>query len=412
MKDRVFEIIDNEKARQEANINLIASENYANNEVMRATGSVFTNKYAEGYPHKRYYSGCKFVDEVEDLARDLGKELFNAEHANVQPHSGASANMAVYLSQLNAGDTVLGMSLSSGGHLTHGHKVNFSGKTYNFVPYGVSPETELIDYDAIEILAQQHKPKMIVAGASAYSRTIDFQRLEQIAKNNKTILLIDMAHIAGLVAAGVHPSPIPYADIVSSTTHKTLRGPRGGLIFCKSELAQSIDKAVMPGSQGGPLMHVIAAKAVAFAQGLTEEFKIYQQQVIVNAKAMEKAFHNLGYRVVSGGTDNHLMLIDLRSKNFDSSTAKITGKLVEETLEKCSITINRNMIPFDTEKPFLTSGIRVGTPAITTRGFKEKEIEQVVAWIDEAIKKREDEQFLNKLKSEVEKLCKQFPIYT
>ncbi len=409
--DRVFELIDNERRRQEECINLIASENYASPAVMGVTGSLLTNKYAEGYPGRRYYGGCDVVDQIENYAKDQGKKLFKAEHINVQPHSGSTANMCVYLSALEPGDTVLGMNIAAGGHLTHGHKVNFSGKIYNFVPYGVSPEDEHIDYNEIEVLANQHKPKLIVAGASAYSKFIDFKRLEEIARNNHALLLIDMAHIAGLVAAGVHPSPFGYADFVSSTTHKTLRGPRGGLIFSKADHAEKLDRAVMPGSQGGPLMHSIAAKAVAFNEALTPEFVSYQKQVVANSKAMAQAFAGLGYRIVSGGTDNHLFLVDLRPKNQGSVTDKITGQVVEETLGKCGIVLNRNMIPFDPESPFVTSGMRIGTPAVTTRGFKEQDVIQVAHWIDEAIAKRNDDAFLSKLKNEIKTFCQQFPIY-
>ena len=404
MKNYIFELINEEHKREEKTINLIASENYASLDILRATGSILTNKYAEGYPEKRYYGGCQVIDKVENYAIEQGKKAFKTDHINVQPHSGSSANLAVYLSQLKTNDTVLGMSLSAGGHLTHGHKVNFSGKLFNFVPYGVSPENEQIDYEEINILANQHQPKMIVAGASAYSRIIDFQKLYEIAKNNNALLFIDMAHIAGLIAADLHPSPIPFADYVSSTTHKTLRGPRGGFICCKAEHAQKLDKAVMPGSQGGPLMHVIAAKAIAFENAQTKEFKSYQEQVIKNAKTMVKVFKNLGYRIVSGGTDNHLFLIDLKNQN-------LTGNVVEETLQKCNIILNRNGIPFDEQPPTITGGIRIGTPAVTTRGFKEKEVTQVVHWIDEAIKNQEDDNFLEKLKLEVEKFCSNFPIY-
>jgi len=406
MKNPVFTFIEEELKREEATINLIASENYAGPEVLKATGSILTNKYAEGYPDKRYYGGCEVVDRVENYAIEQCKKLFTADHANVQAHSGSSANLAVYLSTLQTSDTVLGMSLSAGGHLTHGHKINFSGKIFNFIPYGVSPETETINYEEIEILANQHKPKMIVAGASAYSRFIDFQKLHDIAQSNNCLLFIDMAHIAGLVAAGVHPSPIPFADIVSSTTHKTLRGPRGGFICCKAELAKKLDRAVMPGSQGGPLMHVIAAKAVAFAQAQHDNFKTYQQQVVKNANVMATEFQNLGYRIVSNGTDNHLFLIDVKAKN-----EKLNGKMVEQALQKCNIILNRNGIPFDKEPPTVTSGIRIGTPAVTTRGFKENEVKQVVHWIDDVIKHVSDESFAEKLKVEVEDLCTQFPIY-
>ena len=395
MKDlRIFELIEEERVRQGRTINLIASENYASEGVMRAVGSVLTNKYAEGYPGRRYYGGCEVVDKVETYAMDMGKKLFETDHVNVQPHSGSSANLAVYFSQLKTGDTVLGMSLQAGGHLTHGHKINFSGKLFNFIPYGVSPEDECIDYDEIDILADQHKPKMIVAGTSAYSRILDYKRLHDIAKRHKALLFIDMAHIAGLIAARLHPSPIPFADIVSSTTHKTLRGPRGGFICCKGDFARAIDKSVMPGCQGGPLMHVIAGKAVAFQEALQPEFKVYQEQVLKNAKAMSDTFVDLGYRIISGGTDTHLFMVDV---------GDITGKVVEETLGKCNIIVNRNSIPFDKKPPTVTSGIRVGTPAVTTRGLVEKDVIQIVHWIDEAIKKRDDDKFLQALGDKVHK---------
>ncbi|MFH1461673.1 MAG: serine hydroxymethyltransferase [bacterium] len=404
MKNYIEKLIKEEILREENTINLIASENYAPQNVLSATGSVFTNKYAEGYPDKRYYGGCQVVDKLENYAIDQGKKLFKAEHINVQPHSGSSANFAVYLSCLKPGDTILGMSLSSGGHLTHGHKVNFSGKIFNFIPYNVSPENEMLDYQEIEILANQHQPKMIVAGASAYSRTIDFEKLAGIAKRNNALLFIDMAHIAGLIAAGIHPSPVPYSDFVSSTTHKTLRGPRGGIIISKAELAQKLDRAVMPGSQGGPLMHVIAAKAVAFENALKPEFIEYQKQVVKNSKLMAAEFKNLGYRIVAGGTDNHLFMIDLRNKN-------ISGKETEQTLEKCGIILNSNSIPFDPTPPTVNSGIRIGTPAVTTRGMKESEILQITHWIDEALKNKDNEQFSQKLKVEVEQFCNRFPVY-
>ena len=405
MENYIEKLINEEKNREENTINLIASENYAPQNVLQATGSVLTNKYAEGYPGKRYYGGCEVVDKVESYAIDQGKKLFKAEHINVQPHSGSSANFSVYLSQLKPGDTILGMSLSSGGHLTHGHKVNFSGKIFNFIPYNVSPEDELLDYDEIELLTNQHQPKMIVAGASAYSRTIDFQKLSKIAIRNKVLLFVDMAHIAGLIAADLHPSPVPFADFVSSTTHKTLRGPRGGIIISKADYAKKLDRAVMPGSQGGPLMHVIAAKAIAFDNALKPEFIEYQKQVIKNAKTMVDEFKKLKYRIVSGGTDNHLFLIDLRDKN-------ITGKEAEIVLEKCNIVLNSNSIPFDPTPPTVNSGIRIGTPAVTTRGLKESDVIQIVNWIDEALKSRENKDFLQKLKVEVETFCKKFPVYS
>lgn len=402
MKSAISELINEELARQESNINLIASENYASKEVLAAAGSVLTNKYAEGYPGKRYYGGCEIVDKVESYAIDSAKKLFSAEHVNVQPHSGSSANFAVYLSLLKPGDTVLGMALSAGGHLTHGYKLNFSGKFFNFIPYGVSSKDELIDYEEIEVLADKNKPKMIVAGASAYSRFIDFKKLFEIAKRHNALLMVDMAHIAGLVASGVHPSPIPFADVVSSTTHKTLRGPRGGFICSKLEHAKLIDSAIIPGAQGGPLMHIIAAKAVAFDEAASPEFVEYQKCVVKNAKIMAKAFQDLGYRIVSGGTDNHLFLVDVKD---------ITGIVVERTLAKCNIILNRNSIPFDKSSPSVTSGIRIGTPSVTTRGFGEKEVLSVVHWIDEAIKKRDDELFLKKLREEVLALCTSFPVY-
>ena len=407
----IFDAIHRETIREEKTINLIASENYASNDVLKASGSILTNKYAEGYPGRRYYGGCEIVDEIETHANNLAKEVFHADHVNLQPHSGSSANMAVYFSNLQAGDTVHGLNINSGGHLTHGHKLNFSGKLFNAISYNVSPETELLDYDEVEILTQQHKPKMIVVGASAYSRTIDFSKFARIAQNNKALLFVDMAHIAGLIAADLHPSPVPLADIVSSTTHKTLRGPRGGMILCKGDQAAIIDKAVFPGSQGGPLMHIIAAKGICFAEALSPNFKQYQQQVVTNAKIMAKTFKDLGYRIVSDGTDTHLFLVDLRTKNAPDALEKITGALVEEILGKCSIIVNRNLIPFDPERPLITSGIRIGTPAVTTRGFKEQEVSQLVHWIDEAIKNRHNDNFLAKLKKEVEATCNKFPIY-
>lgn len=405
MNDMIFALIDEEKMRQEQTINLIASENYASKEILAATGSVLTNKYAEGYPGRRYYGGCEVIDKVENCAIDVGKKLFGAECVNVQPHSGSSANFAVYLSQLKFGDTILAMSLSAGGHLTHGHKVNFSGKLFNFVHYGVSPENEQLDYDEIELLAQQHQPKMIVAGASAYSRFIDYQKLQEIAQRAKSILFVDMAHVAGLVAAGVHPSPIPYAHIVSSTTHKTLRGPRGGFICSKADFGAAVDKAVMPGGQGGPLMHVIAAKAIAFEQASSSEFKAYQTKVLKNAQAMVKTFKDLGYRIISGGTDNHLFLVDVKQKHG------VTGAAVEQTLATCNIILNRNMIPFDKETPMNTSGIRLGSPAITTRGLGEQDASQIAHWIDEAIVRRDDAKFLAALREKVLNLCAQHKIY-
>lgn len=393
-----------ELARSENTLDLIASENYTWPAVMEATGSVLTNKYAEGYPSARYYGGCAHVDTAEDLARDRLKKIFGAEHANVQPHSGSQANMGVYFAVLEPGDTILGMNLAAGGHLTHGYPINFSGKLYNSINYGVNKETEQLDYDEIERLAKEHKPKLIICGASAYSQLIDFERIANIAKSVGAYSLADIAHIAGLVAAGLHPSPFPHMDFVTSTTHKTLRGPRGGLIMCKAEFAKKIDKAIMPGIQGGPLMHHIAAKAVAFNYALQPEFKEYQKQVLKNAQTMARVFTDLGYRVVTGSTKNHLMVIDLRNKN-------VNGKIAEEVLDKVGISVNRNCIPFDPEKPLITSGMRLGTPALTSRGFQETEIELVTRLIDQAITNRDNEQELANIAAKIQKLCKQFPIY-
>ncbi len=397
--------IEHEKNRLEFTIDLIASENYTWPAVMEATGSVMTNKYAEGYPEKRYYGGCTFVDTAENIARDRCQQLFGAEHANVQPHSGSQANMGVYFAALKPGDTILGMNLAAGGHLTHGYPINFSGVFYKTVNYGVNKETEALDYDEIQKLALEHTPKIIVCGASAYSQIIDFERFATIAKSVGAYLMADIAHIAGLVAVGLHPSPFPHADFVTSTTHKTLRGPRGGLIMCKKEHAAMIDKAIMPGIQGGPLMHHIAAKAVGFHYALQPDFKEYQQQIIKNAQAMADEFTKLGYRIVSGSTKNHLMALDLRSKN-------ITGKDAEELLGTIGITLNRNCIPFDPEKPMITSGIRVGTPAITTRGCKETEARLIANLIDEALKNRNNNKVLQSLTTTIKKLCSQFPIYS
>lgn len=397
--------IDQELGRQRDKLEMIASENIVSKAVMQAQGSVLTNKYAEGYPAKRYYGGCEYVDIVEQLAIDRAKELFGAEYANVQPHSGAQANTAVYFALLNPGDTILGMNLTDGGHLTHGSPVNISGKYFKIVPYGVSKDTERIDYDELERLAKEHKPKMIVGGASAYSRIIDFERMAQIAKSVGAYLMIDMAHIAGLVAAGLHPNPVPYADVVTTTTHKTLRGPRGGLILCRdAEFGQQFNKAIFPGIQGGPLMHVIAAKAVAFKEALSPEFKDYQKQVIENAKALADELTSKGFRIVSGGTDNHLMLVDLRSKN-------ITGKEAQFLLDEIGITANRNTIPFEPLSPFVTSGIRLGTPALTTRGLKETDIREVADIIAMVIEHREDRAIIEEAKAKVEAICKRFPLY-
>ena len=401
----VYDAILEEEKRQEEGIELIASENFVSKAVMEAAGSVFTNKYAEGYPERRYYGGCMNADTVEQLAIDRLKKIFEAKFANVQPHSGSQANMGVYVSLLEAGDKILGMGLSSGGHLTHGYKVNFSGKNYIGIEYGLNPETELLDYDEVRRLAVQEKPKIIVAGASAYSRIIDFKKFREIADEVGAYLMVDMAHIAGLVAAGEHPNPMEYADIVTSTTHKTMRGPRGGIILTNNEeIAKKIDKAIFPGIQGGPLMHIIAAKAVAFKEALSPEFKEYQKQVVKNAKAMADALVKGGLRIVSGGTDNHLMLVDLRPKG-------VTGKLAEESLEKAGITCNKNAIPNDPEKPFITSGVRLGTPAITARGMKEDEAVKVAEMIIKVLENVNDDQKIAEVKNEVLRLTEKFPLY-
>ncbi len=401
----VAEAIEREFQRQNSNIELIASENFVSEAVMEAQGSVLTNKYAEGYPGRRYYGGCEFVDVTESIAIDRAKALFGAEHVNVQPHSGSQANMAVYLVALGMGDTVLGMNLSHGGHLTHGAPVNFSGKFYNFVEYGVDKDTERINYDEVRKLALEHKPKLIVAGASAYSRTIDFKKFKEIADEVNAKLMVDMAHIAGLVAAGLHPNPVEYADFVTTTTHKTLRGPRGGMILCKEEYKKDIDKTIFPGIQGGPLEHVIAAKAVAFGEALENNFKTYQQQVVKNAKVLAEALINEGFRIVSGGTDNHLVAVDVKG------SIGLTGKEAEETLDSVGITCNKNTIPFDQEKPFVTSGIRLGTPAATTRGFDEKAFEEVAKIISLALKNSKDEEKLQQAKERVAKLTAEYPLY-
>ena len=397
--------IDQELSRQREKLEMIASENIVSTAVMQAQGSILTNKYAEGYPGKRYYGGCEYVDIVEQLAIDRAKKLFGAEYANVQPHSGAQANTAVYFALLQPGDTILGMNLTDGGHLTHGSSVNISGKYFKIIPYGVDKETERIDYDELERLAKEHQPKLIVGGASAYSRVIDFERMAQIAKSVGAYLMIDMAHIAGLVAAGLHPTPVPYADVVTTTTHKTLRGPRGGLILCRdAEFGKQFNKAIFPGIQGGPLMHVVAAKAVAFKEALSDEFKVYQQQVLDNAKALADELVKKGFRIVSGGTDNHLMLVDLRSKN-------ITGKEAQFLLDEIGITANRNTIPFEPLSPFVTSGIRLGTPALTTRGLKEEDIREVADIIADVIENREDSAVIEAAKAKVQAICKKFPLY-
>ncbi len=388
--------------RQQFNIELIASENVVSKAVLLAAGTPLTNKYAEGYPAKRYYGGCQFVDEVEEIARERAKKLFGAQHANVQPHCGASANLAVFFALLNPGDTVLSMSLAEGGHLSHGSPVNISGKYFNIVPYGVDEKTHIIDYDLVEKLALENKPKLILAGASAYPRKIDFKRFREIADKVGAYFMVDMAHIAGLVAAGVHESPVPYAHVVTTTTHKTLRGPRGGMILCTEELAKQIDKAIFPGTQGGPLMHIIAAKAVAFGEALTPEFKAYQQQIAKNAQVLANALLEEGFNLVSGGTDNHLMLIDLRNFN-------LTGKEFEHMLDEVHITANKNAIPADPQSPFITSGIRIGTPAVTSRGFKEEEMKKIAHWLKLCAVDfdKNKEQVL----TEVVELCKKFPIY-
>ncbi|MDY4541802.1 MAG: serine hydroxymethyltransferase [Candidatus Ventricola sp.] len=391
-----------ELKRQREHIELIASENFVSDAVLAAMGSHLTNKYAEGYPGKRYYGGCQYVDVVENLARDRAKQLFGAEHANVQPHSGAQANMAVYFAMLNPGDTVMGMNLSHGGHLTHGSPVNMSGKYFNFVAYGVTEDEEVIDYDALEKQALEVRPKMIVAGASAYPRVIDFARLREIADKAGCLLMVDMAHIAGLVAAGEHPSPVPYADFVTTTTHKTLRGPRGGMILCKEQYAKAIDKAIFPGTQGGPLEHVIAGKAVCFKEALSDEFKAYQHQIVLNAKAMAEEFTRQGIRLVSGGTDNHLMLLDLTGTG-------VTGKALETLLGQANITVNKNTIPKETLSPFVTSGVRIGTPAVTTRGMKEPEMVKIAQLIARMI--REGEAATEEVRQEVLALCARFPLY-
>ena len=401
----IQEAINKELSRQREKLEMIASENIVSTAVMQAQGSILTNKYAEGYPGKRYYGGCEYVDIVEQLAIDRAKKLFGAEYANVQPHSGAQANTAVYFALLQPGDTILGMNLTDGGHLTHGSPVNISGKYFKIIPYGVDKETERIDYDELERLAKEHQPKLIVGGASAYSRIIDFERMAQIAKSVGAYFMVDMAHIAGLVAAGLHPSPVPYADVVTTTTHKTLRGPRGGLILCRdAEFGKQFNKAIFPGIQGGPLMHVVAAKAVAFKEALSDEFKVYQQQVLDNAKALADELVKKGFRIVSGGTDNHLMLVDLRSKN-------ITGKEAQFLLDEIGITANRNTIPFEPLSPFVTSGIRLGTPALTTRGLKEEDIREVADIIADVIENREDSAVIEAAKAKVQAICKKFPLY-
>jgi glycine hydroxymethyltransferase len=400
----IAEIIKLEGRRQAEGLELIPSENFVSEAVMEAAGSVLTNKYAEGYPGKRYYGGCEFVDRAEVLAIERAKKLFGAEHANVQPHSGSQANTAVYMSTLQPGDTVLGMNLAHGGHLTHGHPLNFSGRMYKFVPYGVTRETETIDYDEVERLANEHKPKMIVAGASAYSRIFDFARFAQIAKSVGALLFVDMAHIAGLVAAGVHPSPVPHADFVSTTTHKTLRGPRGGLILCKAQYAKELDKLMFPGIQGGPLMHIIAAKAVCLKEAMMPEFRAYQEQVVTNARALAAAMAKHGFRIVSGGTDNHLFLVDIQSRG-------LTGKEAQPGLDRAGITVNKNAIPFDPLPPMTASGIRMGTPAITTRGMREADMEKIAAWIAEVLMHLGDGEIETRVRGEIAVFTSHFPLY-
>ncbi len=402
----ISEAINNETRRQSNGLELIASENFVSEAVLQAMGSVFTNKYAEGYPGKRYYGGCEFADVVEQLAIDRAKEIFGAEHANVQPHSGAQANMAVFLASLQHGDKILGMNLSHGGHLTHGHPMNFSGINYEVSDYGVSKDTEQIDYDELQKKAEESKPKMIICGASAYPRTIDFQRIGEIAKSVGAIVMADIAHIAGLVAVGLHPSPVPHCEFVTTTTHKTLRGPRGGLILCREEFAKDVNKSVFPGVQGGPLVHIIAAKAVAFGEALQANFKNYQQQILDNAQALAEELKNQGLRLVSGGTDNHLILVDV----FQDGKG-ITGKVAEKVLDEVHITANKNTIPFDTNSPFVASGIRLGTPALTTRGMKEADMKQIAKMIASIVREPESEEIKTKVKREVAELTEKFPMY-
>ena len=396
--------IKNELHRQNSGLELIASENFVSMAVLEAAGCVMTNKYAEGYPGKRYYGGCEFVDVAETLAIDRAKQLFGAEHANVQPHTGAQANMAVYMTLLKPGDTILGMNLAHGGHLTHGHPLNFSGKFFTIVPYGVRKEDERLDYDELGRLAREHKPKLIVVGASAYPRVFDFARVRKIADEVGALVMTDMAHIAGLVAAGQHPSPVPHSDFVTTTTHKTLRGPRGGMVLCKSQFAKDLDRVVFPGVQGGPLMHVIAAKAVCFKEALAPEFKTYQQQIVKNATRLASALAGAGFRLVSGGTDNHLMLVDVNSKG-------ITGKVAEAALGRAAITVNKNAIPFDQLPPMTASGIRIGTPAVTTRGMRETEMDQIAALIARVLAAPDDQSVAQSVRTDVEAVCRKFPLY-
>ena len=400
----IFQAVLNETKRQNEGIELIASENFTSQAVMEAVSSTMTNKYAEGYPHARYYGGCEFVDAAEDIAIARAKELFAAEHVNVQPHSGSQANMAVFFAMLNMGDNVLAMDLACGGHLTHGHKKSFSGRYFNMAFYGVNKETEKLDFEEIRKKALEHKPKMIIAGASAYSRTIEFEKFREICDEVGSILMVDMAHIAGLVAAGIHPTPVPVAEFTTTTTHKTLRGPRAGMIMCRERFAKKINSEVFPGIQGGPLMHVIAAKAVALKEALQPDFKEYQKKIVQNAKKLSETFMSKGYRIVSGGTDNHLMLVDLTSKG-------LTGKETEICLDKAGITVNKNLIPFDQKSPFVASGIRLGTPSVTTRGMNEAEMVKIAEFIDKAVKNRADEETLGKIRQEVKEFLKAFPLY-
>ena len=400
----IYEAIQHETARQDGQLELIASENFTSEAVLEATGSVFTNKYAEGYPGKRYYGGCEYTDIVENLARERARKLFGAEYANVQPHSGAQANMSVYFTLLKPGDTVLGMNLAHGGHLTHGHPLNFSGKLYTIVPYGVRQDDERIDYDEFERLAHEHKPNMIMVGASAYPRVFDFERIAGVGRRVGAPVVVDMAHIAGLVAAKVHPSPVPHADFVTTTTHKTLRGPRGGMVLCRAPYAKDLDRALFPGVQGGPLMHIIAAKAVCFKEAMEPGFVEYQRQIVANAQRLARALSTAGFRLVSGGTDNHLMLVDVFSKG-------LTGKVAEAALGKAGITVNKNAIPFDKNPPMVASGIRVGTPAVTSRGMREPEMDLIADYIARALASPDDERVLGAIRTEVEGLCRKFPLY-
>jgi len=396
--------IQNEQRRQSTGLELIASENFTYRAVLEATGSVFTNKYAEGYPGRRYYGGCEFVDIVENLAIERARKLFGAEHVNVQPHSGSQANMAVYLTVLKPGDTILGMNLSHGGHLTHGHPLNFSGKYYRIVPYGVRKDSEVIDYDELARLAHEHKPKLIVVGASAYPRTIEFERIAGVARETRAMMMVDIAHIAGLVAAGEHPSPVPFAEFVTSTTHKTLRGPRSGMVMCRESFAKDLNRSVFPEMQGGPLVHVIAAKAVCFKEAASEDFRTYVRQIVKNAKTLAKKLSSRKFRIVSGGTDTHLMLVDVFSKG-------INGKQAEEALDRAGITVNKNAIPFDQNPPLTPSGIRIGTPALTTRGMKEPEMEAIGDWIADVLDNINEASVQQRVRSEVERLCEKFPLY-